>query len=60
MILGNGQKNQVVDDTDLGARGSAVIRAGHILMDVETPCTDGVCPYRKSSTGRKDQRMEEI
>ena len=37
-----------------------MIRAGHILMVVETPCTDGVCPYCKSSTGGKDKRMEEI
>ena len=50
----------MVEDTNLGARGSAVIRAGDILMDVGTPCTDRVCPYCKSSTGRKDQRMEEI
>ena len=35
VILGKEQKNQVVEDTDLGARGSAVIRAGHILMDVK-------------------------
>lgn len=50
VILGYEQKFQVVDDTSPIACGSAVTRAGHIIMDVETLCTDGVCPYCGSST----------
>ena len=50
VALGHEQKNQVVDDTAPIACSSALTRAGHIVMDVETPCTNGVCPYCGSST----------
>ena len=49
VILGYEQKNQVVNDTSLTACSRAVTCAGHIVMDVGAPCTDGVCPYCGSS-----------
>ena len=52
VILGYEQKIQVVDDASLTACSSGVTRAGHTVMDIETSCTDGVCPYCGSSKCR--------
>ena len=47
MILGYEERYQVVDGTSHIACSSV---AGHVVKDVETPCTYGVCPYCRSST----------
>ena len=50
VILGYEQKHQVVDDTSPIASSSVVSRAGHIVMDAETPWTYGDCQYCGRST----------
>ena len=43
LVSGNVQSNRMVVDIDLIANNSALSRAGHILIRVETSCTDQYC-----------------